>query len=586
MLLDGTANYLADTLGASPDQIKVILLLVGAVPLSLAFPYFPPSTRSSLVHLYALVPSILFLCFVLDLRWGFLELLADTLATWFICKLGVAGKWGRATPWMVFAVVMGHLAVNHIRTYLVDTPLTTIDIAGSQMVHCMKLISVAWSIYDGTRPEAELDATQKGSKIEGVPGLLPFLGYAFFFPSILAGPAMTFRSYISFTTHGLFAKENPGVADAKPDPTIIPPGRRRKALKRFATGIFYLGLFSVYGGQLGMHKLIDEEWLKGKTFWEKLLQMNAGGFIARTKYYAVWCIAESAFILSGLGYNPQTKHYDASRNVRIRSIELAPNFKVLLDSWNMNTNVWLRECIYKRVAKKGRKPGFKSTQVTFITSALWHGVNPCYLMTFVLGGFCQAVNRSLRAGLRPFFLPPGALSNPNPSAAPIPKPDVQKVVDKENKTVRVKVAPPPQTAVKTLYDVAGTVATGVVLNFAVVPFLLLDVRSSLAAWRAVNFYGLFLVFVPFLLLNTLGGLRYLKSLQKQRDAKAARAGGGRRMSKGEEEQERKRVEWEREEERKRRNRGEGVPSMGMDVEGMVEEEERRAAEKGKGKKEL
>lgn len=42
------------------------------------------------------------------------------------------------------------------------------------------------------------------------------------------------------------------------------------------------------------------------------------------------CISESACILSGLGYNPETKKYDASRNVRIRSIELAPNFKVLL----------------------------------------------------------------------------------------------------------------------------------------------------------------------------------------------------------------------------------------------------------------
>jgi hypothetical protein len=31
--------------------------------------------------------------------------------------------------------------------------------------------------------------------------------------------------------------------------------------------------------------------------------------------------------------------------------------QVLLDSWNMNANVWLRECIYKRLAKKGRKPG-------------------------------------------------------------------------------------------------------------------------------------------------------------------------------------------------------------------------------------
>mgnify|MGYP007026587889 CR=1 FL=1 len=82
--------------------------------------------------------------------------------------------------------------------------------------------------------------------------------------------------------------------------------------------------------------------------------MNVAGFIARTKYYSVWCIAcvpfslssratpsadsrpsppprsESAFIISGLGYNPQTKHYDASRNVRIRSIEFAPNFKVRL----------------------------------------------------------------------------------------------------------------------------------------------------------------------------------------------------------------------------------------------------------------
>jgi hypothetical protein len=31
----------------------------------------------------------------------------------------------------------------------------------------------------------------------------------------------------------------------------------------------------------------------------------------------------------------------------------------------------LRECIYKRVAKEGKKPGFKSTQITFITSALY-----------------------------------------------------------------------------------------------------------------------------------------------------------------------------------------------------------------------
>ncbi|GAA6000668.1 hypothetical protein JCM10207_004601 [Rhodosporidiobolus poonsookiae] len=575
MLIDSTAEALGSALGASADQIKVILLLVGAVPLSLAFPYFAPSTRSSLIHFYALLPSALFFC-ILDLPKGYAEIVADCLATWVIAKVGVSQKWGRTMPWLVFTVVMGHLAVNHIGTFLAKVPGTAFEVTTAQMVLCMKLISFAWSVYDGQRPEAELDATQKASRIDQVPGLLPFLSYALFFPSILAGPAVTYRSYESWTSHRLFAKEQPSASSsAKPDPTVIPPGRRRKALKRFITGVVYLGIFSVYAGSYGMNKLIDPDFLAKTTFWQRFFQMNLAGFLARTKYYAVWCIAESAYIISGLGYNPQTKHYDASRNVRIRSIELAPNFKVLLDSWNINTNVWLRECIYKRVAKKGRKPGFKSTQITFITSALWHGVNPCYLMTFVLGGFAQSLNRALRAGLRPFFLPPGALSNPSPSAAPAATAGVDAVAKNAVAPAKAKVPPPPQTALKTLYDIGGTVCTLFVLNFAVVPFLLLDVRSSLAAWRAVHFYGLHLVFVPFVLLNWLGGLATLKRMQKKRDAAAAKP------SAGEKKAEEERVRWEKQEEEKRRRRGEGVPSMGMDVEHMVEQEEREARQGAK-----
>lgn len=47
-----------------------------------------------------------------------------------------------------------------------------------QMVLCMKLISFAWAVHDGQRPLEELDETQKSTRIEKVPGLLPFLGYA------------------------------------------------------------------------------------------------------------------------------------------------------------------------------------------------------------------------------------------------------------------------------------------------------------------------------------------------------------------------------------------------------------------------
>ena len=37
----------------------------------------------------------------------------------------------------------------------------------------------------------------------------------------------------------------------------------------------------------------------------------------------------------------------------------------------MKTNVWLRECVYKRVTPKGKKPGFTSSMITFATSAFW-----------------------------------------------------------------------------------------------------------------------------------------------------------------------------------------------------------------------
>jgi lysophospholipid acyltransferase len=63
----------------------------------------------------------------------------------------------------------------------------------------------------------------------------------------------------------------------------------------------------------------------------------------------------------------------------------------------MKTNVWLRECIYKRVTAKGKKPGFKSSMITFATSAFWHGIAGGYYLTFFLGGFITTAARLARA---------------------------------------------------------------------------------------------------------------------------------------------------------------------------------------------
>lgn len=65
-------------------------------------------------------------------------------------------------------------------------------------------------------------------------------------------------------------------------------------------------------------------------------------------------------------------------NVDIIAYETADNIKSLLDTWNMNTNKWLKNYVYLRVTPPGKNPNFFSTIATFGTSAIWHGFYPGY----------------------------------------------------------------------------------------------------------------------------------------------------------------------------------------------------------------
>ena len=62
--------------------------------------------------MYAALPSLVYLWTILGLRNGFFELVASTVATWCIASWGVKTKMGKQMPWIVFVVVMGHLAAK------------------------------------------------------------------------------------------------------------------------------------------------------------------------------------------------------------------------------------------------------------------------------------------------------------------------------------------------------------------------------------------------------------------------------------------------------------------------------------------
>jgi len=164
--------------------------------------------------------------------------------------------------------------------------------------------------------------------------------------------------------------------------------------------------------------------------------------------------------------------------------------------------VWLRECVYKRVTPKGKKAGFRSSMLTYLTSAVWHGVSPGYYLMFLLSGFATTVARLARSTIRPLVLPI----------------DQDPAGHKGINSHSVRPSQPRVNLPKTLYDVAGTVCTVTVINFACVPFVLLYLPECIEAWRRLQWYGLWMIFGAMAFFYG-GGVIWLKGLQAKRVGK-------------------------------------------------------------------
>ena len=138
----------------------------------------------------------------------------------------------------------------------------------------------------------------------------------------------------------------------------------------------------------------------------------------------MWILTEGASILTGLGFTGNgpsgVPTWNGAANVDVWKIEVPENFKGLVDSWNIKTNVWLRECVYKRVTPKGEKAGFRSSMLTYLTSAIW----VCAKTVIFLYFFCSLQRwffscTAWRLGRLLSYVPDGRLRHDLGSPCPV-----------------------------------------------------------------------------------------------------------------------------------------------------------------------
>jgi lysophospholipid acyltransferase len=227
-----------------------------------------------------------------------------------------------------------------------------------------------------------------------------FFFFKMFFPSLLAGPSFDYVDYQNWIETTMFQLP-PGT-----DPSKAPRVRKKRKIPRSGTpamikaaiGLFWVLLFLKFSAWYHPMLVLGDDFMK-HGFLKRVWYLQMLGFTTRLKFYGVWTLTEGACILSGMGYkgvDPKTGRVDWNRlqNVNPWGVETAQNSHAYLGNWNMNTNNWLRNYVYLRVTPKGKKPGFRASLATFVTSAFWHGFYPGYYLTFTLAAFLQAVAKS------------------------------------------------------------------------------------------------------------------------------------------------------------------------------------------------
>ncbi|CAI4800284.1 CFF_collapsed_G0052220.mRNA.1.CDS.1 [Saccharomyces cerevisiae] len=472
--VDAVLTKIITNYGIDSFTLRYAICLLGSFPLNAILKRIPEK-RIGLKCCFIISMSMFYLFGVLNLVSGFRTLFISTMFTYLISRFYRS----KFMPHLNFMFVMGHLAINHIHAqFLNEQTQTTVDITSSQMVLAMKLTSFAWSYYDGSCTSEsdfkDLTEHQKSRAVRGHPPLLKFLAYAFFYSTLLTGPSFDYADFDSWLNCEMFRD----LPESKKPMRRHHPGERRQipkngklALWKVVQGLAWMILSTLGMKHFPVKYVLDKDGFPTRSFIFRIHYLFLLGFIHRFKYYAAWTISEGSCILCGLGYNgydskTQKIRWDRVRNIDIWTVETAQNTREMLEAWNMNTNKWLKYSVYLRVTKKGKKPGFRSTLFTFLTSAFWHGTRPGYYLTFATGALYQTCGKIYRRNFRPIFLREDGVT-------PLPS--------------------------KKIYDLVGIYAIKLAFGYMVQPFIILDLKPSLMVWGSVYFYVHIIVAFSFFL---------------------------------------------------------------------------------------
>lgn len=154
-------------------------------------------------------------------------------------------------------------------------------------------------------------------------------------------------------------------------------------------------------------------------FFRRMLLLGMWGRFSLYKYISCWLLTEGACILFGrnwnyteilfylenfvgLTHNGQSEtgeiQWNGVENVKLSIFENTTQFNHYIQSFNINTNVWVAQYIYKRLKFLNNRHISQFASLLFL--ALWHGFHSgyyvCFFFEFIIIYFERDVNFPLK----------------------------------------------------------------------------------------------------------------------------------------------------------------------------------------------
>ncbi|XP_070312301.1 lysophospholipid acyltransferase 1 isoform X1 [Odocoileus virginianus] len=437
---------LSELLGIPLDQVNFVACQLFALFAAFWFRLYlsPGKTSPDVRHAFATIFGIYFVIFCFG--WYSVHLFVLVLMCYGIMVTASISNIHRYS----FFVAMGYLTICHIsRIYIFHYGILTTDFSGPLMIVTQKITTLAFQVHDGLgRRAADLSSEQHRLAVKAKPSFLEYVSYLLNFMSIIAGPCNNFKDYIAFIegrhTHMKLLEVNWKEKGFHSLPEPSPTGAvMHKLCMTLASLLLFLTLTKTFP----VTSLADDWFVHEANFLTRLCYLYVVMQASKPKYYFAWTLADAVNNAAGFGFSGVDKNgnfsWDLLSNLNIWKIETATSFKMYVENWNIQTATWLKRVCYERVP-------WYPTVLTFILSALWHGVYPGYYFTFLTGILVTLAARTVRKNYRHYFLSSKAL--------------------------------------KVAYDIVTWAATQLAVSYTVAPFVMLAVEPTISLYKSMYFY--------------------------------------------------------------------------------------------------